>query len=144
MHDASNSPALTQLDCAARHFLLTVCLEDADIEALGYWDGEERAGLRPATWCRGYLATLCAKDDEPARRVADLLDLRHLEAVLSARETCPGRLGRACHHAARGEYGGDLAGLLWAVLTDRRPAVYAAGHRLMNELCVVALRGLVA
>lgn len=144
MKRATQASILSELDCATRHFLLTVCLCDEDLRLLGYWDGEERAGLSPETWCRGYLATLCAKDGEAARAVADLLDLRYVDTVLAVREMCSHRVSCACRHAARGDYGRTLDGLLWAVLTDSRGPVRAAGHRLMNELCVQALRGIVA
>lgn len=133
-------PALPRLDCAARHFLISVCLTEEDLDVLGYWHAEERAGLSPQAWCRGYLATLCARDGEPARRVADHLDLRFAETVLALSSLCTDRVLCVCQNAARGQYGGDLCGLLWAILTDEREEVLHAGHRLMNELCVRALR----
>ena len=68
--------------------------------AIGCWDAEMHGGLTPTAWCRSLLHVAIQQREDAARRVADLLDLRHLEEVMDVRASLPSELACRAANAA--------------------------------------------
>jgi hypothetical protein len=112
------------LDASLKGCVLGLCLSAGDLRALA----PDESG---ATWSptaddlcrRSRLRAACRRDTPLARRVADLLDVRHAALVLELRaspvDAVRARVRAALEAARLCEY----AGLLWATATDARPAV---------------------
>ena len=140
----SHSTPIYELDCPTRMFLVTVCLSDQDLVRLG-WDHEQPSPfpISPAVAARAGLHRLCLRDQGLARRVCDLLDLRHLDTITFVRNSDPEDLERtAFQHGSQSE-GSVLAAWAWALLTDAREDVKQLGRRMMAECYVRSMQQLV-
>ena len=126
------------LGCPTLHFLTSFLLTDTDLVAIGCWDAEMHGGLTPTAWCRSLLHVAIQQREDAARRVADLLDLRHLEEVLDVRASLPSEL--ACRAANAVDGCGDARGLVWALVTDPRDEIHAIGRQTITEIYVRACR----
>jgi hypothetical protein len=135
--------ALQHLDCSTRMFLVSLCLADEDLSALGFLPSDRSCGPGRRTAARAALHRILVCEPALARRVADLLDLRHLEQVAAVRAEEPHAIEARLQHGCD-ELGGEaLAAWSWALFTDGRREVYLLGRRLMGE-CFVRAMGLLA
>lgn len=138
------SRPLQDLGCLTQATLFNVCLDREDLRALGVW-GECPAGpgFSAEVWCRACLHKACRRDPESARRVSDRLDLQFLDTVVLVRCMDELEVDELVERWLSEPQGEALPPLLWALCTDARPAVHAAGARLCHEAVAVACRRLV-
>lgn len=132
------SKPLNQLGCPTLHFLTSFLLTDTDLMAVGCWTAEVRHGLTPTAWCRSHLHVAVQCEDAASQRVTDLLDLRHLDAIVEVRAADLDTLATRTVHALSDREG--LRGLVWALLTDPRNEVCGLGQQLITEIFVRACR----
>lgn len=132
------SRPIQTLGCPTLHFLTSFLLSDIDLMAIGCWDAEMHEGLTPTAWCRSLLHVALQQREDAARRVADLLDLRHVEEVLDVRASLPTDLEARAAHAIDGREG--ARGLVWALVTDPRDDVHRLGKQVITEIYVRACR----
>ena len=132
--------ALHALDCSTRMFLVSLCLTDEDLRALGFLPRQKACSDARHTAARAALHRIVVDEPALARAVSDRLDLRHVETVLAVRASEPEALSERCADAGGRVSGDELAGWAWALLTDGRPVVFAQGRRLMTECIVRGLR----
>lgn len=138
------SRSLVDLCCLTQANLFQFCLAEEDLRGLGLWRDEPgRSGLSPAVWCRVLLHRACHASGAMAGAVSDLLDLRHLDAVVRARCSEPDALAERVEGWVRAPDGAELPGLLWSLCTDPRDDVHALGARLGHEAAAAAARRLV-
>ena len=139
------SRLLGDVSCATLSALFNLCLTDEDLSTLGVWR-EERNGLgyTPRVWCRALLHKICRREAAIGRRVADLLDLRHLDTVDLVRAMEAAEVEQCLDLWLEDLDGRVLPGLVWALCTDARRRVQALGSRLCNEALARACRVLTA
>ena len=89
----STRTTLGVLDAPTRMFLVSLCLRDADLVALGVFPTDPGCCVSPATRARGVLQHMLTEDPELAHRVATLLDLRHADTVAAALQSLADRRG---------------------------------------------------
>lgn len=115
------SRSIQELDCPTRMFIASLCLTDADLDAIEFLPGTPECPVSRATAARSVLHRLCASEPRLARGVTDLLDLRHAAAVGHVRAQDPVELAAQARSRAESASGEELAGWAWALLTDPRP-----------------------
>ena len=139
-----DSRSVQDLCCTTQSTLFNVCLAEGDLGRLGRWaECPNRLGFSPAVWWRASLHRAGQRDASVARRVTDLLDLRHVDTIVLVRGLPRKQLEQAVDRWLVQPDGEALAGLLWALCTDARPEVHALGVRLCHEAVTVACRELV-
>lgn len=138
------SLSLGQIDCSTRMFLVGLCLDDGDLAGLGLLPRAADLSVRRRVAACSALHRLLAAEAGLQARVADLLDLRHLERVCAVRASAATQLETELVQAAERADGCALAGWAWALLTDPRPEVFALGRRWMSECFVRGTRLLAA
>jgi len=137
------SRSLRELCCLIQAALFNHCLSDHDLRELGAWaDARGPHGLSPGVWCRALAHRACQRDEGFAAGIADLLDLRHLDAIAAVRASEPADLAERIDAWASAPDGAHLSGLLWALCTDARDEVHALGTRLCHEATTAACRSL--
>lgn len=132
------SRPIQSLGCPTLHFLTSFLLTDTDLVAIGCWDAEMHGGLTPTAWCRSLLHVAIQQREDAARRVADLLDLRHVEEVMDVRMSTAPELECRAADAVDGHE--DARGLVWALVTDPRDEVHAIAKQMITEIYVRACR----
>jgi hypothetical protein len=125
-------------------FLASLCLTDGDLAALGFLSPHVRACERRRSAARVVLHRILAAEPGLAVRVADRLDLRHLDRVAQVRADDAGRLQVVLERGLHDLDGERLAGWAWALLTDPRPEMLLLGRRLMSECFVRGMQLLAA
>jgi hypothetical protein len=135
--DPTSRP-IRSLGCPTLHFLTSFLLTDTDLVGIGCWDAEMHSGLTPTAWCRSLLHVAIQQREDAARRVTDLLDLRHLEEVVDVRAALPSELACRATDAVDGQ--GNARGLVWALVTDPRDEVHSIGLQTITEIYVRACR----
>ena len=140
----SASLSLAQLDCSTRMFLASLCLTDRDLAELGFLSPHVRACVRRRSAARAVLHRILGAEPALAVRVADRLDLRHVDRVVAVRADDVGALQAELERGLDGLDGERLAGWAWSLLTDPRPEVLLLGRRLMSECFVRGMQLLAA
>ena len=136
------SLSFSELDCPARMFLVSVCLNDVDLAQLGFHRFEPPACVSRTTAGRTALHRMGEREPAIGSRVSDLLDLRHAAAVGYVRSSEGAALEPEVQDCAREGEGEQLAAWAWALLTDPREEVQLLGRRLMGECYVRGMRRL--
>jgi hypothetical protein len=138
------SRSFQDLCCLTQASLLHVCLTERDLGDLGIQlDLPLQNGFSPAVRCRAHLHKACQRDPATARRLADRLDLSHLDTILLVRSMRDEELEQWVAQWIERPDGRVLPGLLWALCTDPRGRVHALGARLCHESTAVAIRAFV-
>lgn len=138
-----HSRPLQSICCLTQAALFNFCLSESDLEHLGAWDAQPNPhGFSPALWSRALLHRRCSADDALARRVADRLDLAHIETVMLIRVMDADAARGLVDLWVERPCGAVLPGLLWALCSDARGPLSALGTRLGHEAGVVAGRRL--
>lgn len=139
MSDAVRSLPIWRLDCRTKSFVLGLCLSADDLEALVDWESGPPCCTHasPGVWRRNVLHAACRSDGAIARRVGDLLDLRHADAVLHVRSSERDVLaGEVRAHVLAGRRAA-FAPTLWALATDARDEVRALAAIVVSEAFVL-------
>lgn len=134
-----DSLPISDLDARSVSFVLNLCLSAADVRAVvGGPCGPTCGHVSNAVWQRNRLHAACCEATPLARRVTDLLDLRHVDALHAIRHAPCALVAGIVRDAVANDRRATWPGLLWAVATDPRPAVRSQAHPLM---CECFLRG---
>ncbi len=109
------------------------CVGARELAELGLPSTAEGEGLALQARALHCLSQLCREREGPCRGLADLLDLKFLNTVLTVRDMSLSNahdLGKAWVASPGGE---ALPGLIWALCTDPRVEVQRVGYELSME-----------
>lgn len=130
---------ISGLDARSVSFVLNLCLSAEDLRSvLGEACGPTCGHVSQGVWLRNRLHSACCEPGPVSRRVNDLLDLRHLDAIQLVRHAPTPLVAKTVREVVDGDRRAAWPGLLWALATDPRPAVRGQAHPLM---CECFLRG---
>lgn len=133
---------LQRLDCSARMFISSLCLTPEDLDRLGIEVTGTACCLSRETQARSVAHWMMGEDEQLARRITDLLDLRYATEVLHVRSLSVEEVHDANALRARQGFGQTLVGWSWALLTDPRQELGRLGHNLMGECYVRGMQHL--
>lgn len=123
-------------------FISSLCLTPEDLDHLGIEVTGATCCLSQETQARSVVHWMMRGDEQLARRVTDLLDLRYATEVLHVRSLSVEEVHDANALRARQCFGQTLVGWSWALLTDPRQDLERLGRNLMGECYVRGMRQL--
>lgn len=130
-----------QLDCRTQSFVLGICVHDRDLESLLPWHEITFPDGVPAELSRrSYLHAHCRNDSTVARRVSDVLDVRHVEMVLAIRSASEHDVRDRFLDVVNARRKAQYPALLWALATDARAGVRVIGGHMLCECFLLGCR----
>lgn len=123
-------------------FIASLCLTSEDLEQLEVRIPDAPCRVSVDTAMRSMVHQRLGNDEAFARRVHDLLDMRHVETVLFIRGLDPDGLREHVRDKAFRATGSELAAWAWGLVTDTRPEVIILGQAFMGECYVRGMRSL--
>lgn len=138
-----STPRLQTFDCTTRMFISCMCVTDDDLRRLGLMpEGTHVCCVSAGCQSRSVLHRLLGEEEELARDVTDMLDLRHADAVAFVGVSEASDVAHLNRQLAREATGQELVGWAWALLRDGRDEIVRLGRHLMGECYVRGIRRL--